>query len=297
MLIIGDVDAAYFTMEQRKWIVEFVDDGGGLVMLAGRQNNPASYLSGPIGKILPVEFEARKFAIDENQKPSEFVPKLSELGRREAVMMLGDTTRENDEIWRNLPAWYWHYPVTKLKPAAQSLLDHPSETVEDPSPLSKDNKRPMPLIARQFYGKGIVMFVGSDETWRWRFNEEDKYFARFWGQVVYQLGLPRLLGNKTQLTAETDFLKGKPTRVYARLFTKDDRPLDVEKAEGTIEKVGAKGVEAEKVVFQPVEGQPGLYVTTITKDQPGDYMLKLPQPQNSGETIGLPVRISVSARR
>ena len=227
--------------------------------------------------------------------PVEFSPKLAEIGRYESVMSLGDAPDENRQIWAKLPGWFWHYPVKKLKPAAQSLLDHPTETIEDPSPLAKDNRRPMPLIARQYYGRGVVMFVGSDETWRWRFNEEDKYFARFWGQVMYQLGLPHVLGSKTQLIADGDFIKGKPTKVYARLFTQDHRPLELDRFEGVLDMVSGKAIseQVDKIVFNPVEGQPGLYVTTIAKDQPGDYNLRIPQGQSSSEIV-LPVRVTLS---
>jgi hypothetical protein len=265
-------------------------------MIAGRQFNPASYVESPIGKSLPVEFDAKKFAIDENKPQEEYVPKLADIGRYETVMSLGDTPEENKRIWNNLPGWFWHYPVKKLKPGAQSLLDHPTETIDDPSPRAIDHKRPMPLIARHFYGRGVIMFMSGDETWRWRFNEEDKYFARFWGQVMYQLGLPHVLTSKTQMTADGDFMKGKPTRVFARLYTLDHRPLEIDRIEGSLDKAaGSKTAEtAEKVVFNPVDGQPGLYVTTITKDQPGDFNLHLPQGQSSSDPIVLPIRVILS---
>jgi hypothetical protein len=212
-------------------------------------------------------------------------------------MSMADSPEENLRIWSKLPGWFWFYPVTKLKPSAQSLLDHPTETIEDPSPLSKDKRRPMPLIARQYYGRGIVMFIASDSTWRWRFNEADKYFARFWGQAVYQLGLPHVLGSKSQLTAEEDFLRGKPTRVFARLFNPDFMPLDIgpgKRLEATLESTKAKeGEKEEKIDFEPVPGQPGLFVATITKDKPGDFTLKLRSPASQGETLALPVRVTV----
>jgi len=50
----------------------------------------------------------------------------------------------------------------------------------------------MPLLAGHLYGKGYVMFMGFDETWRWRFNTADKYFGRFWNQAVYAAS-PRIV--------------------------------------------------------------------------------------------------------
>jgi len=293
MLIIGDVDSKFFTNEQLKWISEFVEEGGGLIMIAGRSYNPSSYLGTPLANIMPVEFEAKTFPVDDNKRPVEYQPKLSALGRQETLMSMADLPEENQQVWSKFPGWYWFYPVTKIKPAAQVLLEHPKETFSDPTPDEKDRKRPMPLIARQYYSRGLVMFVGSDETWRWRFNEADKYFGRFWGQAIYQVGLPHVMGNKSQLIAGGEFTRGKPTRVYARLFTQDFKPLEQNRVDGTLERVDGAGNDVpERLSFEPVKGQPGLYVATITKDNPGDYNLKV-SASGSSDSALLPVRVTV----
>ena len=40
------------------------------------------------------------------------------------------------------------------------------------------------VIAAQPYGLGKVLWVGTDDTWRWRHRVGDAYHHRFWGQVV-----------------------------------------------------------------------------------------------------------------
>jgi hypothetical protein len=292
LLIIGDVDPAIFTDAQRKWIGEFVEDGGGLVMIAGRKHNPSNYVGNSIGKLLPVDVAPVSFPIDDSRRPAEFRPQLSDIGRHETIMSLADIPDENLKAWANLPGWFWHYPVKGLKPGATSLLDHPKETIDVPTPLDRDKKQPMPLVARHYYGRGLVLFVASDETWRWRFNEEDKFFSRFWGQIVYQMGLPHLFGSKSQLIPEGDFARGKPTKVYARLFTPDYLPVDDPRVQATLERVDAKdAAPPEEVVFEPVKGQPGLYAATVTRDKPGDYNLKVGQGSNEG--VSLPIRVIV----
>ena len=303
LLVIGDVDANYFSTEQRGWIKDFVAEGGGLVMIAGRQYAPASYLGKSVGDILPVEFEAKPFPIDDNRRPIEYLPKLSEVGSRESVMRLADTSEDNQRVWANLPGWYWNYPVTKLKPAAVSLLDHPKLEIEDSSPLAKDKKRPMPLIARHYYGRGLVMFVATDETWRWRYNEADKYFGRFWGQIVYQMGLPHLLGSKSQLIQDGDAIVGKETKIYARLFTPDSSPLKLEgdrkHVAATVEQLDSKTVEdrPETVFFEPVEGQPGMFAATISKNRAGNYRIKLTDNVGDGATLDVPYRLASDDER
>ncbi|MCE9529569.1 MAG: hypothetical protein K8T89_00280 [Planctomycetes bacterium] len=258
MIIIGDVDAAYFTPDQKKWIVEFVEEGGGLVMIAGRRYNPSSYLDDPI-----------------------------------------ETRQENLKVWNQLPGWYWHYPVKQLKPLAHSLLDHPKEQIEDLFAQEKDKKKPMPLIAEHSVGRGgIVLFFATDETWRWRFNEADKLFGRFWGQVIYRAGIPHMLGGKSQfITPDGDFMTGQTNNVYVRLRTTDNLPLERARIPATVKRAGDQEskdpVAADsKVVFEPVKGEPGLYVAKVKKEQHGDYILRF--DESFPENPQLPIRFSSS---
>lgn len=269
LLIIGDVDAKFFTEEQRKWIRDFVDQGGGLAMIAGKKHAPASYLNTTIGDMLPVEFEVRQFPIDDQLRPLEYRPQLSSIGQLHPLMSLAQSRDENKEIWKKLPGWYWHYPIKKLKPAAMSLLEHPKEEIQDVG----TQKRPMPLMAMQQYGKGQVFFSGVDETWRWRFNEAETYFGRFWGQIVYAIGLSNVVSGRSNLMhGGGEPMLGKPSRIYVSLFTPDNRPLVRPTVNAKLEWVDAQTPEErvpQNIVFEPVRDQPGEYVATVANNRKG----------------------------
>jgi len=286
LLVIGDVDANYFTGEQRTWVKDFVAEGGGLVVLAGRLHAPASWLNTPLAEILPVEVPALKFAIDDNKRPGEFKPQLNDFGRRSSILSLADDPAESTRLWGDLPGMYWHYPVTKLRPAAVSLLDHPREKIVD--------DKPMPLVAMQYYGKGLVYFSAVDETWRWRFNEADKFFSRYWGQVVYAIGLPHTLGAKSaQLAlAGGEALLGKPGTVYARLFTSEYRPLTKDRVTATVERLdgGPNDEKYRTVTFEAVPNQPGEYTATVPNDRAGRYALRV---ESGSEQATLDYRVSL----
>ena len=249
LLVIGDVDANYFTAEQRNWIKDFVTEGGGLVVIAGRLHAPATWLGTPLADVLPVEVPSVKFPLDDARRPAEYKPSLSDLGRRSPILSLTDDPTEQQSTWQELPGFFWHYPVTKLRPAAVSLMDHPREKIAD--------DKPMPLLAMHYYGKGLVLFSAVEETWRWRFNEADKYFARYWGQVVYAIGLPHTLGSKSgQLAiAGGEAVLGKPGQVYARLFTPEYRPLTSERVTAQMERLDA-AAERGEVPHGDVRGGP-----------------------------------------
>ena len=68
------MDANYFTAEQRNWIKDFVTEGGGLVVIAGRLHAPATWLGTPLADVLPVEVPSVKFPIDDARRPAEYKP-------------------------------------------------------------------------------------------------------------------------------------------------------------------------------------------------------------------------------
>ena len=275
LLIIGDVDSKFFTGEQREWIREFVENGGGLVFIAGRKHAPSTYLSNPIGDMLPVEFEAKKFPISDELRPIEYHPLLSPLGQMHPLMSLAQSRKENEDVWKKLPGWFWHYPIKKLKPAAVSLLDHPKDEIDEAPGV----KRPMPLMAMQYYGKGLVFYSGIDETWRWRFNEAETYFGRFWGQIVYAVGLPHVFGGRSRLMlGGGEPTLSKPSKVYVTLFTPDNRPLVREKVNGKLEWLDGQTAEEkapQTVVFEPVRDQPGEYVATVPNNRKGKHRVEI----------------------
>ncbi len=289
LLVIGDVDAKFFTGEQREWIREFVEKGGGLVFIAGQKHAPATYLGNPIGDMLPVEFEAKKFPVDDTLRPIEYHPQLSAIGQLHPLMSLAQSRKENEEAWKKLPGWFWHYPVKKLKPAAVSLLDHPKEEIEDAPGV----KRPMPLMAIHYYGKGLVFYSGVDETWRWRFNEAETYFGRFWGQIIYAVGLPHVFGGRSRLMlGGGEPTLSNPSKVYVTLYTPDNKPLVREKVNAKIEWLDGPTAEdraGQPIVFEPVRDQPGEYVATLANNRKGKHRVEITDNVGSISPLEFPV--------
>ncbi|MFO0937691.1 MAG: hypothetical protein U0798_14390 [Gemmataceae bacterium] len=194
----------------------------------------------------------------------------------------------NLRTWQQLPEIFWHYPTTKLKPAADAFLVHPEKKGTD--------GKPMPLLAGHYYGKGYVLFVGFDETWRWRFNAADQYFGRFWSQAVYTSGVPRTLGTKlTQLSLDTaDPLVGRTGQLYARLFSPDLRPLTAERIEARLERLDAPADDPDRirnVELKAVPNQPGDYITSIPFNRVGKFSFKVDTGADAASLeyrVGLP---------
>ena len=287
LIILGDIPATYFTAEQQEWIRDAVAEGGGLIQIAGKANGPSSFVGTPLADVLPVEVANRTFKMDPNARTDGFRPTRSSFGERSNLMVMDDDPKESARVWDNLPPMYWYYPVVKLKPAAEVYLTHPTDKLAD--------GKPMPLLVSHYYGKGYVLFSAVDETWRWRRNEADKYFFRFWSQAVYATGVSRTLGTKmTQLSLDTtDPLLGKTGQIYAHLLNNDLKPVKAEKIGATIEKIDANAADPDritKVTLNTLPNQAGEFVATVPFDREGRYLLKV---DNGEDTATLEYRVSL----
>ena len=281
LIVLGDVPAGYFGRERLEWIRDFVKNRGGLIVMAGRQHMPASYENTGLAEVLPVEFKEVKFPADTQVRSQEYHPELTEAGKRTDMLALADVPEENLKIWETLPGFYWNYPVVKLRPGATSLIVNPR------AKLDQADKQPMPIAASQYYGKGQVLYLGTDETWRWRFNVQDKYFVRFWGQVIYQMGLPHLLGDhakRVQVALErSQAFLDKPGLIFVRLWDKDYNPRKEEQVEAMLEWLDAPaGHERTRPIkLQAIPGREGEYRALLPHDKQGRFEVQIHNPETA----------------
>ncbi len=278
LIILGDVAAGYFSKEQQEWIREFVQNRGGLIVMAGRQNMPSSYDDkSPIAELLPIEFKKEKFGLDEAKATTEYMPTLTDAGQRTDWLALADTAEESIEVWqKKLIGFHWNYPVAKLRPAATTLVVNP---------LAKMGDQPMPVLATHLFGKGRVIWLGTDETWRWRWNYRDKYFDRLWGQLIYQGGSPSLLGDGTERTQialnRSQAVVGTQSTIHVTLLDKDFNPRKDPKVEAELEFLEAKPGEERKVpvILNLHSGGRGEYSALIPHQREGRFELRVKNPE------------------
>src|SRR5262249_27286785 len=292
LVVLGDVPLDKLKKPQQQMLGDYVSKNrGGLVVIAGRQHLPSAYVHEDLAKILPVEFDAKKFSTEGPGSPQAFPPQLTPEAVRADWLAIGDTPEENLKVWQELPGIYWHYPVTKLKPGASALLVHP---------VVKMGEQPMPLVAMQRYGTAPVLFVGFEETCRWRCNREDKILGRFWGQVLLYMALPHKLGASATLAELTvdrsAMLLGKPGTLHARLFDRNYEPLKKAKVQATAEFLDAPpGQERTfSITLEPVPGREaeGEYQGILPNHMPGRWQVKLTEPELTtfGFTVQGPVK-------
>ena len=276
--MVGDLPAAAASRRRRLEAVrDFVAEGGGLVALAAPGGNLPSWVGTPLAEVLPADLlPDPPRGGDESEA---FRPTPTPAGTRAAALKLGDDAERTAKIWAELPGVYAYAPVGRLKPAAELLLAHPSAKGID--------GRPAALLASHYYGKGYVLLSTIDETWRWRYNAGDKYFGRFWTQLVYLAGAPRTLGTKlTQLSLDTpDPVLGGSSSVYARLLKPDLSPQTADSVEASVERLDAPPGDAgrtTRLTLRQLPGQPGEYTAAVPFNRAGKFALTVDNAGNPG---------------
>lgn len=129
-------------------------------------------------------------------------------------------------------------------------------------------------------------------------NAENKHFVRFWGQVLYQMGLPSLLGtSSSRVTMALDrgeAVLDRPGSIFVRLLDKDFRPRKDQKVQATLEYLDAKPGQEKlrKITLERMAGREGEYQGFLTHEQPGRYEVKVnnPEPATFSFRVELPPR-------
>ncbi len=251
LVIYGDVDPRAVGLNQlenlNRWVADF---GGALVVVAGKRFMPNAYKRSVLEKMLPVEFDSAPVGASTDavaEKPIQL--QLTFAGRNNPMLRLSDKDEENVALWKQLPPVYWVAKVTRAKPAAEVLL-------VDPDPARETRFGKMPVIAFQKYGLGQVLYVGTDNTWRWRRNVGDLYYTTLWGQIAQRVSLQRLLGisKRTQLTTDRqNYMTGDRVSVYARLYSAGYDPLQAAFVKGHFGLRNGSGPRPD-VTLRPVPG-------------------------------------------
>jgi hypothetical protein len=272
LVILGQVHAEMLSLPQMEMLRDFVgEEGGAVVLVADPTAIPGSFKGTPLEPLVPVRFTATRGRTlkDELTSPlrDEVPLRLTEEGRQHPMMRLEDDPPANEKAWAGLLPHFWYYPPDGLKPSALALL------------AARDGRgKGDPLVVYQAYGRGSVLFMGVNDTWRWRYQVGETHFRRFWGKVVQYLGLPHLTGASSLVTLTTDkrtYLTGEKVHVTARVLNADFTPATAGKVTVRLE-AGGGAADTAAVDLAALPGRQGLYQGTCVARREGEYALTYP---------------------
>ena len=122
-IILGSIEANYFTPDQLRMIADFVNHrGGGLLMLGSHRSfGQGGYAGTPVADVLPVVLDEARgegdeaFFVEVGVEPTR-------AGTSHAATQIADTEEASAARWRELPPITIVNPITEVKPGATTLL-------------------------------------------------------------------------------------------------------------------------------------------------------------------------------
>jgi len=276
VVILGDIEPNFLSGSQMANLTEFVTEkGGGLLFVAGENNDPLRYRGTPLETLLPIEIAQARNPIAVAGVITAFRPVLTAEGRSNPIFRFADTEQESQAVWNALPELQWFLEAPRKKPAALVLAEHPT--------ISGANG-PIPLMLYQIIGTGKTMFHAVDDTWRWRYRVGDRYFGRFWIQTIRFLARSKILGQKKAeiQTERKRYLRSQPIEIKVRFPNPADAPGS---GEVTVE-VARKGQGSRRLTLKSAKESRNLFSGMIPQAVEGEYEVRLlPPPVLEG---GLP---------
>jgi uncharacterized membrane protein len=271
VIIWGDVDLSFLSPGVLDHLQEFVAErGGGLVLIAGEGHNPHSYRGTPLEDLLPVHLrEADNAERIPGVTPAGFRPQLTIEGRTRAALRLMDSAEQNERLWGRLPPLYWLQTSGRRKPAAQVLAVHPTWHGEG---------GPLPVIVTQRFGAGQVLFHATDELWQWRRQVEDRYYGRYWLQMVRYLSRSKLRSDARGIELASDrtvYQQGESVELRARFLDPQSLPATDDGARAIVEGPGGR---REAVTLTRLREAPNLFTGRISQLTAGSYHAWLAEP-------------------
>jgi uncharacterized membrane protein len=182
-LVLGSIEANYFTPDQLRMIADFVNHrGGGLLMLGSRRSfAEGGYAGTPVADVLPVVVGEPR-GDGEETFFVEVAVEPTRAGATHASTQIADTEELSAARWRELPPITIVNAVTEVKPGATTLLTGAESDLV--------------VLAFQRYGAGKAMAFPVQDSWTWQMHAEiavdDMTHETYWRRLLRWLvdGVP-----------------------------------------------------------------------------------------------------------
>jgi uncharacterized membrane protein len=258
-IILGSVEAGYFTAAQQDLIQQFVDRrGGGLLFLGGRASlADGGYTKAPFTDLLPVNLPDRKNTFHRDPAYVE----LTASGRDSLITRLEENPDRNVERWKKLPYLMNFQEVGTPKPGAVVLADMTA------------SGHKMPLLITQSYGRGRTAVFATGGDWRWQMLQplEDMTHEMFWRQLLRWM----VSDTPTRVVAST------PKQVltdegdaHLRAEVRDTTYLPTSDAQVEAHIVGPDGT-SQTVEMHPDPLEQGVYTADWSAEKAGSYVTEV----------------------
>ena len=259
-LILGSIEAGFFTVEQQEMIREFVNRRGGtLLMLAGRNGlGDGGWGTSRVADVLPVR-------LPDNDGPTFFrIPAPVELtpqGRDSLICRLDEDRAKNLAMWKEVPPLADYQRVGELKPAAVGLIQ------------ARIDGKAIPILVRQGYGRGKSMVLATGGTWRWKMGlpHDDQRHHTFWRQL-FRTMVANSPGTVTISSNKTLYADDPRVSLRAEVRTKAYEAANNATVTALLTPESGDPLTLE---LHPSAEEEGVYEIELTAARPGPYRIEV----------------------
>ncbi len=260
VVIFGDIGRKHFTPNQLQAVADYVDKGGGFMMLGGYDSFGAGgYAGTPIEKVLPVALAPS------GQIELGFALQLTPEGQASPILQVDPNPLKSLELWQKFGGLSGLTVVGAPKPGATVLA------------VNAKRQPPAPVVVLQKYGQGKSMAIMADTTYGWVVNpvsRQARLHQKFWGQTIRAL-LPSAADEQTKKrlvlsTNKDEFVAGEPVEIRAMVTDEKANPLN--DATVTIV-VSAPDSKTFELVMKKTQAADGRYEATFQPRAKGVFNL------------------------
>lgn len=219
VVVLGDVRAELFSRDQLAQLREQVATrGAGLLIIGGQGSMPSGYFGGEVADLLPFvldrsgESAIPVWADDVTVEPTQTAARYGLMRlSTDALASWPSELSDPQSGWSSL-RWAQRIDPARLKPTAEVLALA--------RPEASGAGEPSALVISMRYGAGRVVYVATDEIWRWRYGRGEVLYERFWLPIMRFLARDSIArtGKSVLLEASPQrAIVDQPIRVSARI--------------------------------------------------------------------------------
>jgi uncharacterized membrane protein len=258
-IIIGSVEADYFTPLQRELLREYVDRrGGGLLFLGGRSSlSDGGWGVSSVNELFPTFLPAGRSSFHRNSATVE----LTAEGLDSPVTRLLEDPGKNAERWKKLTYLADYEESGSPKPGATVLVQ------------VNAGRRKLPLLITQNYGHGRTAIMATGGTWRWQMSQAlgDPSHDLFWQQLLRWLVADSPNAVTATMPARTMMDEGR-VQLTAQVRDLQFQPFGDARV---IAHITGPGETSALLDLAPLPNTTGQYQTEWTAAKPGAYLAEV----------------------
>ncbi len=287
-IILGNMEASFFTHDQLAMLADFVNvRGGGLLFLGGRRSfAEGGYAGTPLADVMPVVVQGDAVP-DSLTFFADLKVALTPAGASHAVAQVGASPGLSVAAWTKLPTVTTVNRIREVKPGAVILITGsmaPGGRAGEPGAPLRSYEQP--VLVYQRYGRGLSVAFPVQDSWNWQMNpnapEDDQTFSRFWRQVLRWITSD--VPERVVVSLPTDQVNPK-NPVAIRATVADSMYLPRNDAKVIAHLTSDNGVKRDLTLDWAID-RDGEYRGTFTPDQPGVYTVKVEASLPSGAVVG-----------